>query len=196
MQRPGTPNGKAAAPIGINKKPRTEQNCFHMYQELSAHTKKVGVYSLIYHLALEQGYQANLLYRLAHRLYNMGLKAPAKLVSRFCLIATGADISPSAKIGARLYMPHTSGIVIGATAVVGEGCTILQGATLGSKFVELDPSGPRHPLLGNKITVGAGAKILGRISIGNGTIVGANAVVTKNVPQNSIAVGVNSVRRR
>lgn len=135
---------------------------------------------------LYPGPKAIMLHRLAHALYGAGLFFAARAVSEFCRWWTGIEIHPGAKIGERLVIDHGMGVVIGETAVIGNDCVIFHGVTLGgSKF---DPV-KRHPTIGNRVLVGAGAKILGPITLGDGSRVGANAVVAKDVPPGATVVG-------
>ena len=102
-------------------------------------------------------------------------------------VFTGVDIHPEATIGRRVFIDHATGVVIGQTAVVGEDVVIFHGVTLGG--VSMTP-GKRHPTVGNHVMIGAGAKVLGPITIGNGAKIGANAVVTKDVPDCAVALGI------
>ena len=134
------------------------------------------------------GVQAVMMHRLAHALYRAGLRAPARMVSHAARFATGIEIHPGAKIGRRLFIDHGMGVVIGETAEVGDGCTIYQGVTLGG--TSLYKGAKRHPTLGDKVMVGAGAKILGDIHVGSNVKVGANSVVVKDVPTGAVATGI------
>ena len=134
-----------------------------------------------------QGVHAILLYRIAHLLYINHFRFIAKLISQFARFLTGIEIHPAALIGKGLLIDHGSGVVIGETAVIGDGCTIFHGVTLGGRG---NGKGKRHPTLYNGVFVGAGAKILGNIEIGNNAKIGANAVVLDDVPNNATAVGV------
>jgi serine O-acetyltransferase len=111
----------------------------------------------------------------------------ARLVSQFARLFTGVEIHPGAEIGRRLFIDHGMGTVIGETAIVGEDVTLYQGVTLGGTGKE---KGKRHPTLGNNISIGSGAKLLGNITIGDNCRVGANSVVLRSVPPNSTIVGV------
>jgi serine O-acetyltransferase len=115
------------------------------------------------------------------------LRPPARLLSQVTRAATGVEIHPGAVIGHRLFIDHGMGVVIGETAVVGDDVVLFHGSTLGGRSMR---RGKRHPTLGDRVLVGAGAKILGPIDIGDGAQIGANAVVVKNVPAGGIAVGV------
>ncbi|MFY9791174.1 MAG: serine O-acetyltransferase [Candidatus Sulfotelmatobacter sp.] len=116
-----------------------------------------------------------------------GMRLLARLVSQFARLFTGVEIHPGAEIGRRLFIDHGMGTVIGETAVVGDDVTLYQGVTLGGTGKE---KGKRHPTLGNNISIGSGAKLLGNITIGDNCRVGANSVVLRNVPPNSTIVGV------
>ncbi|MFT0761793.1 serine O-acetyltransferase [Actinomyces sp. F1_1611] len=126
-------------------------------------------------------------YRLGHALWNRGLRAPARILQNLIRFATGVDIHPGAKLGRRLFIDHATGVVIGQTAEVGEDVLIFHGVTLGG--VSMSP-GKRHPTVGNGVVIGAGAKVLGPITIGDYSRIGANAVVISDVPEDSVAVGV------
>ena len=134
-------------------------------------------------------------YRLAHRMWHQpGLRLPARLLSQATRAATGIEIHPAAKLGHRLFIDHGMGVVIGETAEVGDDVVLFHGATLGGRSMR---HGKRHPTLGNRVVVGAGAKILGPVRIGDGAQIGANAVVVKDVPAGAVAVGVPAeVRQR
>ncbi len=126
-------------------------------------------------------------YRLAHWLWQQDFKLVARLVSQLVRGITGIEIHPGACIGCGLLIDHGMGVVIGETAEIGEDVTLYHGVTLGGTSLH---KGKRHPTLGNRVVVGAGAKILGPITIGDDTRIGANAVVVKSVPANSVVVGV------
>ena len=133
------------------------------------------------------GFQAVLIFRLNHKLWNRGFKLVSRLLSNITRIFTGVEIHPAAEIGSNLFIDHGTGVVIGETAVIGDDCTLYHGVTLGGTSWE---KGKRHPTLGNNVVVGAGAKILGPIAIESGARIGSNAVVVKNVPENSTVVGI------
>lgn len=133
------------------------------------------------------GVHAIWLHRVAHWLWNHGGATPARLVSHFSRFVTGIEIHPAAKLGPGLFIDHGMGIVIGETAEVGENVSLLQGVTLGGTSVRREK---RHPTLGDNVTVGAGATILGGFTIGAGSRIGAGSVVVREVPENSVVVGV------
>lgn len=136
---------------------------------------------------LYPGLQALVSHRVANFLWRIGVPFLPRLISQVARFFTGIEIHPGAKIGRGFFIDHGMGVVIGETAIVGNGVTIFQEVTLGGTGKE---RGKRHPTLGDNIVVGAGAKILGNIEIGDNSYVGANAVVVKSVPPNSTVVGV------
>ncbi|MFD7024036.1 serine O-acetyltransferase EpsC [Promicromonospora sukumoe] len=127
-------------------------------------------------------------HRAAHRLWRVpALRLPARLVSQFARAATGIEIHPGARLGRRMFIDHGMGVVIGETAVVGDDVMLYHGVTLGGRSLN---RGKRHPTLGDRVTVGAGAKVLGPVWIGDDAQIGANAVVVKDVPAGAVAVGI------
>ncbi|MBK8276159.1 MAG: serine O-acetyltransferase [Nitrospira sp.] len=133
------------------------------------------------------GFHALLAYRISHRLRSIGVPFLPRAISQFARWLTGVEIHPSAKIGTGFFIDHGMGVVIGETAEIGDYVTLFQGVTLGGTGKE---RGKRHPTLGNHVVVGAGAKILGGITIGDNVKIGANSVVLKNVAANSTVIGV------
>jgi len=133
------------------------------------------------------GFHALLAYRMSHWLKTRGVPFLPRLISQLARWLTGIEIHPSAKIGTGFFIDHGMGVVIGETAEIGDYVTLFQGVTLGGTGKE---RGKRHPTLGNHVVVGAGAKILGGITIGDNVKIGANSVVLKNVPANSTVIGV------
>ena len=127
-------------------------------------------------------------YRIAHELYSLGVPVIPRIISEMAHSATGIDIHPGATIDEEFFIDHGTGVVIGETAVIGKGCRLYQGVTLGALSFPKDGDGvlvkgvPRHPILEDNVTVYAGATILGRITIGSGSIIGGNVWVTKDVP--------------
>jgi serine O-acetyltransferase len=126
-------------------------------------------------------------YRAAHALWRRRLWLAARLLSQWVRLGTGVEIHPGAVLGRRFFIDHGMGVVIGETATVGDDCVIFHGSTLGGTSMS---RGKRHPTVGNGVVVGAGAKVLGPVSIGDGARVGANAVVLKDVPPGAAAVGI------
>ncbi|NGZ02121.1 MAG: serine O-acetyltransferase, partial [Nitrospira sp. WS238] len=133
------------------------------------------------------GFHALLVYRVSHWLKARGVPILPRVLSQLARWVTGVEIHPSAKIGTGFFIDHGMGVVIGETAEIGDYVTLFQGVTLGGTGKE---RGKRHPTLGNHVVVGAGAKILGGITIGDNVKVGANSVVLKNVAANSTVIGV------
>ncbi len=133
------------------------------------------------------GVHAVIMHRLTHRLSNLGLKWLARVLSHFARWMTGIEIHPGATIGRRFFIDHGMGVVIGETAEIGDDCTLYHGVTLGGTSWD---KGKRHPTLGNDVVVGAGAKVLGPITLGDGARVGSNAVVVKDVPPGATVVGI------
>jgi serine O-acetyltransferase len=132
-------------------------------------------------------------YRLAHRMWaRPALRGPARMLSQLTRLLTGIEIHPGATIGRRFFIDHGMGVVIGETAEVGDDVMLYHGVTLGGR--SLNP-GKRHPTVGHRVTVGAGAKVLGPITIGDDSAIGANSVVTHDVPSESIATGIPAVVR-
>jgi serine O-acetyltransferase len=126
-------------------------------------------------------------HRLAHRVWNRGWTTLARFISHVARFLTGIEIHPAARLGPGLFIDHGLGVVIGETAEVGENVTILQGVTLGGTSLKREK---RHPTLGDNVVVGAGAKIIGALKIGDGSRIGAGSVVVREVPPNSVVVGV------
>ena len=126
-------------------------------------------------------------HKISHFLYRKKLIFLARLVSQISRFLTGIEIHPGAKIGKHLFMDHGMGIVIGETSIIGDNVTIYHGVTLGGVSLE---KGKRHPTIENNVIIGAGAKILGNITIGDNSKIGANSVILKDVPKNSVAVGI------
>lgn len=124
---------------------------------------------------------------LAHKLWRWRLKWLARLISQLSRWLTGIEIHPGAQVGKRLFIDHGMGVVIGETAVIGDDCTLYHGVTLGGTSWQKEK---RHPTLGNSVVIGAGAKVLGPINIGNGARIGSNSVVIRDVPENATVVGI------
>jgi serine O-acetyltransferase len=133
------------------------------------------------------GFHAIVMHRLSHRLWGMGLKWLARFLSHITRWLTGIEIHPGATIGRRFFIDHGMGVVIGETAEIGDDCTLYHGVTLGGTSWH---KGKRHPTLMSGVVVGAGAKILGPITIGREAKIGSNAVVVKDVPDGATAVGI------
>ncbi|MBF2057556.1 MAG: serine O-acetyltransferase [Cyanobacterium sp. T60_A2020_053] len=133
------------------------------------------------------GLQALVLHRFSHWLHHLGIPLLPRLLSHFGRFFTGIEIHPGATIGEGVFIDHGMGVVIGETAIIGNYCLIYQGVTLGGTGKE---TGKRHPTLGENVVVGAGAKVLGNLLIGNDVRIGAGSVVLKDVPSECTVVGI------
>ena len=133
------------------------------------------------------GLHAIICYHLAHALNRLQVPVIPRAIMTIARGLTGIEIHPSATIGRGLFIDHGMGVVIGETAIIGQNVTLFQGVTLGGTGKE---HGKRHPTIGDNVVIGAGAKVLGNITIGNDSMVGANAVVIRDVPEHSTVVGV------
>ncbi|CRK50609.1 serine O-acetyltransferase [Rhodococcus sp. RD6.2] len=132
-------------------------------------------------------------HRVAHRMWaKPALRGPARMLSQFTRFLTGIEIHPGATIGRRFFIDHGMGVVIGETTEIGDDVMLYHGVTLGGRSLAKTK---RHPTIGNRVTVGAGAKILGPVVVGDDSAVGANAVVTRDVPPDSIATGIPATVR-
>ena len=130
--------------------------------------------------------QALLAHRVAHALNEAGVPLAPRAIAYVARAVTGVEIHPAARIGAEFFIDHGSGVVIGETAEIGDRVTLYQGVTLGGTGFQ---RGKRHPTLGDNVTVGSGAKLLGPIAVGDGAKIGANTVVVEDVPPQSTVVG-------
>jgi serine O-acetyltransferase len=158
------------------------------YGDIKAAQKKdPAAKSFLEILLLYHGLHALVHYRIAHIFYKMRLYFLARLISQVSRFMTGIEIHPGAKIGRRFFIDHGMGVVIGETAIIGDDVLLYQGVTLGGTGLE---KGKRHPTIGNNVVIGGGAKVLGNITVGDNSYIGANAVVIKDVPPNSTVVGV------
>jgi serine O-acetyltransferase len=133
------------------------------------------------------GFHALQMHRFSHGLWRMKLRWLARFSSHIARFLTGVEIHPGATIGRRVFIDHGMGVVIGETAEIGDGCTLYHGVTLGGVSWN---KGKRHPTLGKDVVVGAGAKILGPFTVGEGAKVGSNSVVVKAVPAGATVVGI------
>lgn len=143
---------------------------------------------LLWLSAASPRYLPVLLYRISHSLFQHGFAFLSKLVSSLNFLIFGIEIAPSCPIGPGLFLPHTSGTVIGAW-MIGSNVTIFQGVTLGARSLDFCPSSSTRPTICDEVTIGAGAKVLGGIVLGNACRVGANSVVLANIPDGRLAVG-------
>lgn len=161
---------------------------FHMREDIAAVLESDPAATSAWEVVfLYSGLHALWWWRIHHWLWLHGLRFPARFLSQVARWITGIEIHPGAQIGRRFFIDHGMGVVIGETAEVGDDVTLYQGVTLGGTGKE---TGKRHPTLGNKVVVGAGARILGSITIGDNCRIGAGSVVLRNVPSDSTVVGV------
>lgn len=133
------------------------------------------------------GFHSLLLYRMAHVLWNGGLRWPARFLSHLARFLTGIEIHPAAKIGRRFFIDHGMGVVIGETAEIGDDVTIYQGVTLGGTSTK---RGKRHPTVEDWVVIGAGATVLGAVTVGRKSKIGSGSVVIEPVPPGSTVVGI------
>lgn len=140
------------------------------------------------------GFHALVFHRLAAKLWKMGLRTPARFTSHLGRVFTGIEIHPGATVGRRVFIDHGMGVVVGETAVIGDDCVIYQGVTLGAGAAARQGASSRdtkrHPTLGRGVVVGSGAEIQGAIEVGDNVRVASGSIVLKDVPANSIVVGV------
>lgn len=147
---------------------------------------KPGLFEVIFCYA---GFHAILFHRMAHALWKMKLKGLGRFVSHIGRFLTGIEIHPGAEIGENLFIDHGMGVVIGETAIIGDNVLMYHGVTLGGRSGK-ETDGRRHPKIGDRAMIGAGAQIIGSITIGAGARVGANAVVTQDVPEGETVIGI------
>lgn len=143
--------------------------------------------SIIEILFLYPGFHALLSYRIANKLKKWHIPFIPRLISQTARFLTGIEIHPGATIGERFFIDHGMGVVIGETAIIGDDVLIYQGVTLGGTGKDL---GKRHPTIEDRVTIGAGAKVLGNITIGSDSNIGAGSVVIDDVPEHSTVVGI------
>ena len=135
------------------------------------------------------GVHAMFFYRITHFLWNIKFKFTARFLSQLARFLTGIEIHPGATIGKRLFIDHGMGVVIGETTIIGDDCTLYQGVTLGGVGTG-NHTTKRHPTLLNNVMISAGAKVIGNVTIGNNSIIGASSVVLKSVPDNCTVIGI------
>jgi serine O-acetyltransferase len=153
-------------------------------QERDPAARGVGSSEIV---AIWPGVHAVLAHRVAHALWQAGARLPARAIAGAARAVTGIEIHPAAQVGSGLFIDHGMGVVIGETAEVGADVTLYHGVTLGGTSLE---KGKRHPTIRDGVVVGAGAKVLGPIEVGECARIGANAVVVKPVPEDAVVVGV------
>ena len=153
-------------------------------------------------LFLYNGLKAVRSHRRANWCYRHNLKFLARWISQRCVRRTNIEIHPAARIGRRFFIDHGTGVVIGETCIIGRGCRLYQGVTLGALSFQKADDGtlvkglPRHPILEDNVTVYAGASILGRITIGTGSVIGGNVWLTRSVPAGSKIVQASGARAK
>ena len=133
------------------------------------------------------GLHATFFYKISNFFWKLNLKLIARMISHISRFLTGIEIHPAVKIGKNIFIDHGMGVVIGETTIIGDNVSIYQGVTLGGTKWEKKK---RHPTINDNVIIGAGAKVLGPISVGKNSKIGANSVVTKNVPSNSTVIGI------
>ncbi|MGE5308890.1 MAG: serine O-acetyltransferase EpsC [Deltaproteobacteria bacterium] len=153
----------------------------------AAMTKDPAARSYMEIVLLYPGFHAIVGHRIAHFLWKARLLLLARVISQYARWATGIEIHPGATIGKSFFIDHGMGVVIGETAVIGNDVLLYQGVTLGGTGIM---KGKRHPTIGNNVVIGAGAKVLGNITVGDNSYIGSNAVIIKDVPPNSTVVGI------
>lgn len=136
---------------------------------------------------LYPGLHAIMAHRINHALWKMKVPFLPRALSQIARLLTGIEIHPGAQIGKGLFIDHGMGVVVGETSIVGDNVTLFQGVTLGGTGKE---TGKRHPTIGSNVVIGAGAKVLGNIMVGDNSYIGANAVILRDVPPNATVVGV------
>lgn len=179
----------------INSYNKLGDNLMNVLKELYEDAKNIvekdpACRNILEAILLYPGFHAILFHKLAHFLYSNNLKFLARLISQIGRLLTGIEIHPGAKIGIKLFIDHGIGVVIGETATIGDNCTIYHNVTLGGTGKDKDK---RHPDIGDNVMIGAGAKILGPIKVGNNSKIGANSVILNDVPDNSTVVGIPGV---
>jgi len=158
----------------------------YMLEDIKVIFEKDPAAANIFEVLLYQGLWAIWIHRFAHLFYRWNIPFFPRLISQIMRLLTLIEIHPGAAIGRRFFIDHGCGVVIGETAVIGDDVTIFQGVTLGGTGKE---KGKRHPTIGNGVVIGANAIVLGNITIGNNARIGAGAVVTKPVPAETTVVG-------
>lgn len=153
----------------------------------SIYRRDPAAHSVLEILTAYPGLHAVVVHRFSHMLWRIRLRLIARWVSQLMRWLTGIEIHPGARIGKRLFIDHGMGVVIGETAEIGDDCTLYHGVTLGGTTWQREK---RHPTLGDNVVIGAGAKVLGPILIGNNASIGSNSVVVKDVPEGATVIGI------
>lgn len=152
--------------------------------------KKPNFFNILIYFILNQNFKLICLYRIAHTLRKKNMRILSAITTRLIKFMYPVDIEVACTIGVGLKMPHPLCIVIGGKVKIGDHCKIMQGVSLGGSLGKAKPDGQTQPILGNNVFIGAGAKIIGPVIIGDNVIVGANSVVTKDIESNSNAYGI------
>ena len=154
--------------------------------------------SLLLVLLTYPGVKAVFFHRIANFIWGLNLKIPARMISQLSRFLTGIEIHPAAKIGKNLFIDHGMGVVIGETSKIGNNVTIYHNVTLGGVAPSINSNDQRntkrHPTLEDNVVIGSGAQVLGPIIIGKNSLIGSNAVVTKDVPEKSIMAGIPATK--
>ena len=158
----------------------------HLREDVRTILQKDPAARSVFEVLTYAGFWALFHHRIAHGLHRRGLRLLARAISQWSRFLTNIEIHPGATIGRRFFIDHGAGVVIGETAIVGDDVLMYHQVTLGG--TALEPV-KRHPTVGNNVLLGMGAKVLGNITIGDGARIGANAVVTRDVPPNTSVVG-------
>ena len=168
----------------LSSRGRVGEDLAVAYDKDPALTPATALQALLY-----QGLWALWAHRLAHRWWQAGARFPARLVSQLARALTGIEIHPGAKLGRRVFIDHGAGVVIGETAVIGDDVMLYHGVTLGGHGWWADAKGERrHPIIGDRVTIGVGASVLGAVHIGEGCRIGPHALVVDDVPADSVVV--------
>jgi len=162
--------------------------------DIKSSARRRGNFWRLRALYLSPGLNAVLLYRLQDSLYRKKLLLPAYFVHRVNMNLHAIDILPGASIGDGLRIDHPVGIVIGAGVKMGSGCVLLQNVTIGTRYIDSAEYNDEFPVIGNNVTIGAGAVILGGVHLGDNCTIGANSVILVDVPKGSTVVGVHTRR--
>lgn len=188
-----TATSDAAAAAGSNSRVE-ELSFFALIREdlASARSKDPAARSDVENAIVYSGLHAIWIHRVCHRLWKAERKGAARILAQFARFLTGIEIHPGATIGRRFFIDHGMGVVIGETTEIGDDVMLYHGVTLGGRSLEKKK---RHPTLGDGVTVGAGAKVLGPVVIGARTSIGANAVVVKDAPEDSVLTGIPAKQR-
>jgi serine O-acetyltransferase len=155
--------------------------------------KKPSLWLMAVKFLINAGFRAVMLYRVGHWLRNRRLRIPAAIIERLMHHSCHCWINTAAEIGPGFFIAHVGGLVIGGETQIGKNCDVRQNVTFGGNFNKTDSDGRTQPLVGDNVSFGAGAVVIGPVKIGSGSIIGANSVVTRDVPENVIVSGIPAV---